>query len=397
MRFFDKNRKKNMINAFAGITAVCISPTISGLIINHVGHVSDSVGNAIVQVMSLPVPEQVGPLLINPVYPDRPGYDDINDKQILRTNEYDKSTDNLNTGSEGENTNKGISEKPDGVMSFNMSEFKDDISVYDGMDGKIIKNTYLPIEGDNYINLKMGGQVRNTTDLPNTFVRDVVNTPPDIKLDRENNPEVLIIHTHTSESFQPPESRYYDGQYSNRSIDSNNNVVSVGAEIANVLSEYGISAIHDGTIHDFPEYSDSYNRSAVTASELLRMNPSIKIVLDIHRDAISEGNAPVAAVTDINGKPAAQVMIISAADDGNYDIPNYLENLKLAAYLQERMERDNPGITRPVLFQYCHYNQDLSTGSLLFEIGSHGNTIDEAVYTGRLIGESIAKALAELQ
>ena len=102
----------------------------------------------------------------------------------------------------------------------------------------------------------------------------------------------------------------------------------------------------------------------------------------------------MSAVAEIDGKKAAQVMIISAADEGSYDIPHYLENFHFACEFQQAMEQSYSGLTRPVLFQYCQYNQQVSTGSLLVEVGSHGNTVEQAVYSGHLIGKALSELLS---
>ena len=105
--------------------------------------------------------------------------------------------------------------------------------------------------------------------------------------------------------------------------------------------------------------------------------PSIKVVLDIHRDAIASETSAYQPYIEIGGKEAAQIMIISGCDDGTLDMPNYMKNFHFACRLQEKVESDNKGLTRPILFDYRHYNQDLTTGSLLIEVGSHGNTLEQ--------------------
>ena len=112
-------------------------------------------------------------------------------------------------------------------------------------------------------------------------------------------------------------------------------------------------------------------------------------MLDIHRDSIEDNGSMVSSVTEIDGKKAAQVMIISAADDGTYEIPDFIENFHFACAFQQAIESRYPTLTRPVLFQYCHYNQHTTTGSLLLEIGSHGNTVEQAVYSGHLVGKAL--------
>ena len=203
------------------------------------------------------------------------------------------------------------------------------------------------------------------------------------------------MHTHTTESYEPYEKDWYDSDYTSRSADPENGVVAVGQAIAKELAAAGIGVIHDGTIHD-DIYTGAYARSLATTEEILREYPSIKVVLDIHRDAVEyEDGSRISAVTEIDGRKAAQVMIISAADEGTYGVPDFLENLHFACQLQQSMESSYPTLTRPVLFQYCQYNQQVSTGALLIEVGSHGNSVDQAVYSGELIGKSLARLLKQ--
>ena len=281
-------------------------------------------------------------------------------------------------------------------LSVNISEADEDITVFTSQSGRIYEETFGTGEGDAYINLPMGGQVRNCTELSNEFVADETTKKSGINVELySDEPQVLIVHTHTSESYEPYEKEWYDESYTSRSFDPDNSVVAVGEAIAEELAAAGISVIHDGTIHD-DIYNGAYSRSLETTLEILSEYPSIKIILDVHRDAIGyEDGSRVSAVAEIEGKKAAQVMIISAADEGSYDIPNYLENLHFACELQQAMESRYNSLTRPVLFQYCQYNQQVSTGSLLLEVGSHGNTVEQAVYSGHLIGKSLAGLLTE--
>lgn len=277
----------------------------------------------------------------------------------------------------------------------NISSETEDLSVYTGNSGEICEVTFNGSLGENFINLEKGGQVRNCTELSNDFVRNEAYKPHNIELKAyAAEPQILIMHTHTTESYEVTEKNYYDEEYTCRSNDPDNSVVAVGEAIAEELSGAGIAVIHDGTIHD-AQYTGAYDRSLNTAEEILSEFPSVKIILDIHRDAIEDDGDRISAVTEINGKKAAQLMIISAADDGTYNLPYYLENLHFACALQQSLESRYPTITRPVLFQYCHYNQHLTTGSLLIEIGSHGNTIEQAVYTGHLLGKALADMFIE--
>ena len=167
--------------------------------------------------------------------------------------------------------------------------------------------------------------------------------------------------------------------------------------MAETLAENGITVLHDGTVHDYPSYTGSYDRSEETIRAALAQYPSIKIVLDIHRDAIADDDSTrVAPVAVINGQSAAQFMIIAGCDDGRFNMPDYIENFKLAALIQNMSQAMHEGLARPVLFDYRNYNQHITTGSLLIEIGSHANSLDEALYTAQLLGESMAAALTVL-
>ncbi|MGN1415706.1 MAG: stage II sporulation protein P [Oscillospiraceae bacterium] len=263
--------------------------------------------------------------------------------------------------------------------------------------GKIIPTLYGRYTGDDYIDLPSGGQVRNITSMDNSELLSLAEQPPAFEITADGEPEVLIMHTHTTECYEPFEREYCDLNRSSRVLDSEQNMTAVGNEIAYQLYQSGIGVIHDTTVHDYPDYNGSYDRSRETVMNILRQYPSIKVVLDIHRDAIEKDGDRIAPVTEINGKKAAQVMIICGCDDGTMDMPNYTDNFKFACALQSRLESDYPTLTRPVLFDYRHYNQDLTSGSLLIEVGGHANTLEQAKYSGQLIGKSLAELLLELK
>ena len=297
-----------------------------------------------------------------------------------------------------EQTSHPEAESQSYIITQNISPDKEDLTVFNSQDGTVEEMTFTGSSGANYLTLHSGAQIRNCTELDNDFLTEQTNIPTDIKIDLfSNEPQVLIMHTHATESYLVDDSGYYDNSYTSRTTDASQSVVAVGQRISEKLAENGICVIHDGTLHDYPNFNGAYARAQETITQVLAAYPSIKVVLDIHRDGIEESDGTrVAAVTEINGREAAQVMIISAAHDDYYYVPNYLENFRFACLLQDSMESASPGITRPILFQYCQYNQHLTTGSLLIEIGSHGNTLEQALYTGELIGESIAKALLSI-
>lgn len=281
------------------------------------------------------------------------------------------------------------------VITLNRPESTDDTdySAFTDDDGEIYRYNFGKSKSTEYITLESGAQVRNCTETPNAELTEAAKDAPTFGTLDSEEPSVLIYHTHTCESFLPFGDSF-DADYPLRSGDPARNMTAVGDAICESLSKRGISAVHDCTVYDSPMFTGAYYRSADGMSEILEKYPSIKIVLDIHRDGVINADGSLdAPVAEINGKNAAQFMIISGCDDGEMDMPDYMENFKLACLLQNCAETAYPDLARAVLFDYRNYNQSLSTGALLIEVGSHGNSLDEAVYTGELLGNVIADAL----
>lgn len=263
--------------------------------------------------------------------------------------------------------------------------------------GSIQRRTYTTGNGSAYIPLE-AGYIKNCTTLDTASILEAVAQRPAFAIQGDGAPEVLIMHTHATESYQAMALDWYDKADSARTTDLTKNTCAVGEVIARQLEAGGIGVLHDTTLHDYPSYTGAYERSAATVKAYLEKYPSIKVVLDVHRDAIqTDSSTMVAPVTSIGGKSCAQVMIISGCDDGRFNMPNYMENLKFSAALQAQIETDYPTLTRPILFDYRKYNQDLTTGSILLEVGGHANTLEEALNCGEFVGKSLAKVLLALK
>ncbi|WP_295070249.1 stage II sporulation protein P [Ruminococcus sp.] len=260
-------------------------------------------------------------------------------------------------------------------------------------DGDIVRLTYDRYSGNAFFDLEKGGQVNNKTDIPNETLMRESSYLPNFTVSDTDEPIVLIYHTHTTESFEPYVREHYDSSFNYRTTDNTKNVVMVGDAIQAELEAQGIGVIHAKNVHDYPSYNGSYGRSRETIMPILEKYPSIKVVLDIHRDAISAEGVAYQPFVEIEGKEASQIMIISGCDDGTLGMPNYMENFHFACTLQQKLESDYAGLTRPILFDYRHYNQDLTNGSLLIEVGSHGNTLQQSQYAGQLFGHSLGQLL----
>ncbi len=286
------------------------------------------------------------------------------------------------------------------VITQNITPFDDELDyTAEGQhSGAIQRKTYKASEGSQYITLASGAAVQNCTEDSNEALLSAAAELPKLEIEFDTpDPQVLIVHTHATESFEPYQRSYFDEDFPSRTQDPTHNTIALGEALAQTLADNGISVVHDGTLHDYPAYTGSYDRSEETIRAALEEYPSIKIVIDLHRDAIADADGTrIAPVTEIDGKSAAQFMIIAGCDDGRFNMPDYMENFKLAALLQNTAEAMYPRLARPVLFDYRNYNQHITTGSLLIEVGSHANSLDEVLYTAELLGEIMASALWEL-
>lgn len=226
-------------------------------------------------------------------------------------------------------------------------------------------------------------------------VEETLKLPPDVSVKKDGTPQVLIVHTHTSEAYMDKDQGFYYQDFSARTTDPKFNVVQVGNAICQSLENCGIKTVHDTTIHDTPTFSGSYKRAAETIDKNLKKYPSISVVLDIHRDTIeNKERQKIKPTCSINGKKAAQVMIIAGCDtDGTLEHPDWQYNLRLALRLQRQIESMYPGMTRSLLFKNARYNMHKTHGSLLIEVGSDANTLNEAVLSGLYLGKALAATL----
>lgn len=210
-------------------------------------------------------------------------------------------------------------------------------------------------------------------------VQALLNEPLGISLDADA-PQILIIHSHGSESYAPDGEDIYAPTDPSRTEDKNYNVVRVGDELTEALTEQGFIVIHDRELYDYPSYNGSYTRSLEAIERYLAEYPSIKLVLDIHRDAVYlEDGSLYKTVCSVDGEAASQVMLCVGTDESGLNHPNWRENLKLALKLQQAMNEENSALARPVAILTGRYNQHATTGSLIVEVGYNGNTLQEAL------------------
>ena len=225
----------------------------------------------------------------------------------------------------------------------------------------------------------------------------LVNAGPSVRLGKAA-PQVLIIHTHASEAYaRDPVYPAYQPTDTFRSQDADYSVIRVGDELASCLEADGVSVVHDRNVYDFPSYTGSYAKSGDAVAKYLQKYPSISVVFDVHRDAIGDSSVVYKTVAEAGGAACSQVMlVVGAAENGLYH-PNWQENLKFALYLQQAVLQKYPTLPRPIALKKGRYNQQLTKGSIILEVGSSGNTLSEALGAVRLFADAAGPALKALQ
>ena len=265
--------------------------------------------------------------------------------------------------------------------------------LYAGEDNGVEAKTLIPTNPSGYT-VCGRAYISNSTDY--TLSLDDLMEPFAAELGPEE-PQVLIIHSHGSEAYTPAGDPPVVWSGDHRTTDSRYNVVHIGDEMAQVLGEAGISVLHDRTLYDYPNYSGAYDRSLAAIESYLAQYPSIRFVLDVHRDAIAdaEGNQ-YKVVSQIDGVgTASQLTLVVGSDGGGDEHPLWMENLRLAVAIQQAALDQYPTLMRPILLRNSRYNQHATTGSLLVEVGAAGNAPEEAALAARLFAQTLAEVLAD--
>ena len=211
----------------------------------------------------------------------------------------------------------------------------------------------------------------------------------------EQGVQVLIMHTHGTEAYtQSPGHAYVaSGEY--RTTDSSANMLRVGQEICDILNDRGISAVHSRTLNDYPAYNGSYNRALKDIQAFVTQYPTIRLVIDVHRDAIATGNTYYKTAAEVDGQQTAQLMFVTGTDAGGLTHDHWQDNLAFQAQLHDRLNSTYPGIMRPMSIRASRFNQHIRKGSMLVEVGACGNTLEEALAAAQIFANTLADALLE--
>ncbi len=205
----------------------------------------------------------------------------------------------------------------------------------------------------------------------------------------EEGPQILILHTHTTEAYTKGKKDTYKETDTARTTDNDYNMVRVGEEMKDVFEEIGLSVVHDKTKYDYPSYTGSYSRALTGIQKMLKKYPTIQVVLDVHRDAIigSDGTS-YAKKTEIDGEEVAQVMLVVGTNDMGLTHPKWKDHLTLAVQIQKNMLAIDSDLPRPIDLRRQRFNEHATPGSLLVEVGTSGNTLKQALAGARLFAQA---------
>lgn len=210
----------------------------------------------------------------------------------------------------------------------------------------------------------------------------------------KNKQDIIIFHTHTCESYTQTKENSYKPSGNFRTTDLNYSVVKVGKVLEEEMKKYNFKVERSEIKHDYPAYTGSYNRSLKTVEKMLENNKNAEIVFDIHRDAVGS-KSDYAPTVEINGEKVAQLMFVIGTNDGGAKHPNWNNNLKFAVRIQEKANEMYPGLFRSINLRSSTFNQKVSNGASIIEVGATGNTLEEAEssmkYLAKVLNEVLKK------
>ena len=239
---------------------------------------------------------------------------------------------------------------------------------------------------DTYTDIYKTVKIKNESKYPLT--EEILTT--DFNL--SNTKDIIVYHTHTCESYTPTEKDNYVASGNFRTIDLNYNVARVGEELKKYLID-AFNVNHNVTYHDYPAYSGSYTRALSTIKSIVPENYS-GLVIDLHRDALGS-NSSYAPRVQIGEDVASQLMFVIGTDGGGLEHSNWKRNLKIAIKIQEKANEMYPGLFKPIILRNSRYNQHISDGACIIEVGATGNTLDECNMSMKYLAKVLEKILKE--
>ena len=239
-----------------------------------------------------------------------------------------------------------------------------------------------------------GLSIKNETEYE-INVTEYLSIGPQLTLPTEG-PQILIMHTHGSEAYTPAGLDRDEESDNRRTENTEVNIIRIGDELTSLLEEQGLNVIHDREIHDYPSYTGSYTRSGQAVENYLEQYPDIAVVIDVHRDALDSDGIIYKTMAEESGVCASQIMMLTGSNASGLQHDNWQKNLGFVLYLQQAVNTAHPTLMRPVSLVKERYNMHLTNGSFILEVGSSGNTLQEALAAIRLFAEAAGPALSKL-
>lgn len=215
---------------------------------------------------------------------------------------------------------------------------------------------------------------------PPPSAADEDTRPPDGPV-VDPTPRVLIFHSHASENYHPKDSHTTGSEPGD--------VVLVGKALVDKLQSLGVTAVHDTTIHDKPRYSDAFINSDRMVEAVLKENPDIQMVLDIHRDGLQDKPENYTRA-EVAGEAVAKILFVV----GDKDNDRMAENLEFAQKISDALDAKYPGVSRGVRVFKSDYSGELHPNSVMVLVGDwRGNSAEEAIRSAELLAEVIVPLL----
>ena len=280
------------------------------------------------------------------------------------------------------------------------------VSVYAALAGHIALGSACPSptpSADPLLSVRLADVDRDVD--RDVFVRLAGILPTPAPVERTSGPVILVYHTHDTEAYRIEPGEEYEETGSCRTEDNEYNVYAVGEELCRILrEEYGIESIHADEKHEKPLITTAYSRSLETARRYLEQYPTLKMFIDLHRDGVPDTGFEDDFVT-VDGKECARMMFVvgtgksgkssqTAPDespDTQNDMPDFESNYALALDLTEKLLSINGRFMRNIRVKSGKYNQQLSSMSMLVEIGHNANTLTQAKNSAAYLARAIAE------
>ncbi len=269
------------------------------------------------------------------------------------------------------------------------------------VDPRLFIGTEMPvIYGVNVDETKIGGTENGETQprpgsddyhdvRPKDFKMEILEFANDFHVGTQG-PQILIYHTHTLEAYRQIEGKKYVEAGTWRTEDHDSSVVAVGEILKTELESYGYIVLHDITNHEPPSLITAYSRSLETMKKYAKEYPTLRVFIDVHRDA----NMDTSDFVTIDGEECARIMFV--VDDGEgYDVkPDYESNFKLAYSVTKELEKIHKGFTRPVCIKSHSHNQNVSDMCLLIEVGHNANSLEQAKNAAKYAALAISRVVS---